>query len=217
MTFDPFGDFETRGYLRNHFELRDRRQLAQVEFNNYRTVLPEALAYLEGSDLSYEDVLQVHRILFEAIYPWAGDDRSVTAPNIAVTRGGYDDLFCHPVECRRVGEYALRDAGRPEIYLVAPGDAYSHLCHSHPFLDGNGRTLLLVHSEMLRRASAHIVWENVSPDDFLRTLTEDLRSPNQGVLDNFLLPYLVRTPRSRDDLQATLVDQILIHGIHTQG
>ena len=159
MTFDPFGDFETRGYLRNHFGLKERPDLAHIEFNNYRTVLPKALAHLEASALNYDDVLTVHDILFSAIYPWAGQDRSTTAPDIAITRGGLDDMFCHPADCRRAGNHALRETATPATFADRPGEAYSDLCHSHAFLDGNGRTLLLVHSEMLRRASAHIEWE----------------------------------------------------------
>ena len=56
MTFDPFGDFETQGYLRN---------LAKVK------------------RLTYIGLLETHRILFEAVYPWAGQDRGKTAPDLA--------------------------------------------------------------------------------------------------------------------------------------
>lgn len=213
MTFDPFGDFAERGYLRNHFGIRDRTELSQVEYTNYRTVLPEALSYLEASGLAYDDILQVHKILFSAIYPWAGEDRSDTAPDIAILRGGYDDLFCHPMDCRRAGEHALESLLTPEMLVDSPGDAYSLLCYSHPFLDGNGRSLLLVHSEMLRRSSAHIEWENVDPEAFLSTLTIDLQHPNNNHLNEFLRPHLVRTQRSLEDLRTVFIDRIKMHGV----
>jgi len=212
MIFDPFGDYEQAGYLRNYFQIKDRNDLAQVEFNNYRTVLADALEYLEGCDLHYADILQVHRILFTAIYPWAGQDRFVTAPSIAVGRGGLYDLFCHPNDCRRAAEHALRKLNSPREYIQNPGDAYSQLCYAHPFLDGNGRTLLLVHSEMLRRASVHIVWEDVDPFEFLAKLTDDLQSPDNNHLNNFLRPFLAQGERNLNDLQTVLLDQIRIHG-----
>ena len=184
MTFDPFGDFETRGYLRNHFGLKERPDLAHIEFNNYRTVLPKALAHLEASALNYDDVLTVHDILFSAIYPWAGQDRSTTAPDIAITRGGLDDMFCHPADCRRAGNHALRETATPATFADRPGEAYSDLCHSHAFLV-----------------------------EFLNCLTTDLRSPNEGHLDKFLRQYLLPGARSLSDLQTMLVDRIRLHGL----
>jgi cell filamentation protein, protein adenylyltransferase len=44
--------------------------------------------------LSYQDVLETHKILFEAVYPWAGQDRRVTAPDLAVSKGSV--LFARP-------------------------------------------------------------------------------------------------------------------------
>ena len=74
--FDPFDDFEQVGYLRNHHGVKDPTIVRQLEHTMFRAGLDEALVYLAGrADLCYEDFLKVHGILFEAFYPWAGQDR----------------------------------------------------------------------------------------------------------------------------------------------
>jgi cell filamentation protein len=39
-----------------------------------------------------------------------------------------------------------------------PGEVMGYLAHGHPFLDGNGRTIMLVHAELARRAGFGIDW-----------------------------------------------------------
>jgi cell filamentation protein len=95
VTFDPFGDFATRGYLRNLAGERDREIVRRLEHVSFTTGIDEAFARLaQKRSLTYADVLRTHKILFEAIYPWAGEDRAATSPDIAVSRGGV--LFAHP-------------------------------------------------------------------------------------------------------------------------
>jgi hypothetical protein len=66
----------------------------------------ERLAKIER--LSYSDLLETHKILFEAVYPWAGQDRLRTAPDLAISRG--PALFAHPEGIQRAANYALTDA-----------------------------------------------------------------------------------------------------------
>jgi len=35
------------------------------------------------------------------VYPWAGQDRSATAPNIAIVKAGYKTLFAHPADVKK--------------------------------------------------------------------------------------------------------------------
>lgn len=73
MTFDPFGDFEACGYLRNIARIKDSKIVRQMEHSSFTTGLDAAFAKLSArKQLSYVDVLSTHRILFEAVYPWAG-------------------------------------------------------------------------------------------------------------------------------------------------
>jgi cell filamentation protein len=106
VTFDPFGDFATRGYLRNIARTRDARIIRQLEHSSFTTGLDTAFANLAArKQLSYQDVLGTHKTLFEAVYPWAGEDRLTNAPGIAVSKGSV--LFARPDHIRRAIDYAL--------------------------------------------------------------------------------------------------------------
>ena len=73
MTFDPFGDCEKRGYLRNLARTKDPKIVRQTEHASFTTGLDAAFTSLASQKQpSYDDVLGTHKILFDAVYPWAG-------------------------------------------------------------------------------------------------------------------------------------------------
>jgi cell filamentation protein len=106
--FDPFRDFETAGYLRNKFAEKDPQIVQELEHQMFRASLDEAIAHLSKrrGALSYADFLAVHRILFEGFYPWAGQDRAITAPDLSITKAG--TVFSHPLDARLAVEEGLR-------------------------------------------------------------------------------------------------------------
>jgi cell filamentation protein len=90
VTFDPFGDFETQGYLRNHANVKDPEIVRHLEHAAFLTGIDAALGRLAKiKELSYSDLLETHKILFNAVYPWAGQDRRTTAPDLAISRGDF--------------------------------------------------------------------------------------------------------------------------------
>ena len=90
MTFDPFGDFETQGYLRNLAKEKDPEIVRHLEHAAFLTGIDAALERLvKIKQLSYTDLLETHKSLFEAVYPWAGQDRRTTAPNLAISKGPF--------------------------------------------------------------------------------------------------------------------------------
>ena len=106
MTFDPFGDFATEGYLRNVEKEKDLDIVKRLEHTSFTTGLDEAFTALGKSrQVSYPDVLQTHGILFNAVYPWAGQDRLAIAPTLSVRKGPV--IFANPSEIRPAVEFAL--------------------------------------------------------------------------------------------------------------
>jgi cell filamentation protein, protein adenylyltransferase len=100
VTFDPFGDFETKGYLRNTARTKDRDIVRRMEHSAFTTALDGAFADLaRRKTLTYDDVLATHKGLFDAVYPWAGGDRLKHAPDLAISKG--DVRFADPPEIRR--------------------------------------------------------------------------------------------------------------------
>src|SRR5262252_4446785 len=102
MIFDPFGDFERRGYLRNKPGLHNLTAVKEYEHRAFLDRLGEAVEHLQHAEP-------------------------------------------HPRSVRSAVHYALR-LGSDRAYMAEhPGEVMGYLAHAHPFLDGNGRTLMVVH------------------------------------------------------------------------
>ena len=193
MTFDPFGDFEKHGYLRNIARTKDSRIVRQMEHASFTTGLDAAFAKLTSREhLSYDDILGTHKILFDAVYPWAGQDRLTTAPHLVVSKGGDREKisFAYPQDIRRAIDYGL-DHGQDKTFMTAkPGEIMGYFAHGHPFLDGNGRTIMVVHCVLAQRAGFSIDWAATTKNDYLAALTKELDSPHKGHLDAYLSRFI---------------------------
>lgn len=197
MPFDPFGDFDTAGYLRNRAGEKDLALVKRAEHQLFRAQLPTALEFLAlRRRISYIDFQETHRILFSGLYPWAGQDRYDLFPNQAVRKG--DIYFCDPKDCRKAVDLGLSLAQDKQRIATEPGHIMGLFAFGHPFLDGNGRTMLLVHAELCFRANMSIAWARTQKHDYLRALTNELENPNGRHLDDYLRPFIAnKVPRKQ--------------------
>lgn len=203
MTFDPFGDFATEGYLRNFEKEKDLTIVKRAENASFMTGLDEAFASLaQTKTLAYDDVLRTHGILFSAVYPWAGQDRTQTAPKLTIKKGPV--IFANAPEIRAAIEFALRKGQDKEYMKAKPGEIMGYLAYGHPFLDGNGRTIMTVHSVLAQRAGFSIDWSATKKDAYLDALTREIENPPKGHLDTYLKPF-VREPIAYDRLATAIV------------
>ena len=142
-------------------------------------------------------------MLFEAVYPWAGEDRAHNAPELAVSRGGV--LFAHPQDIRRAIDAALAKGQNKDFMRQNPGEVMGYLAFGHPFLDGNGRTIMVVHSVLAQRAGIGIDWGSTNKDEYLNALTQEIDSPGKGILNKYLKPF-VQTAIAEDQLAGQVND-----------
>jgi cell filamentation protein len=70
-----------------------------------------------------------------------------------------------------------------------PGEVMGYLAYGHPFLDGNGRTIMVVHSMLAQRAGFSIDWAATGKNDYLTALAKELDLPGKGLLDAYLRPF----------------------------
>jgi len=191
--FDPFKDFDTSGYLRNKFAEKDPQIVQELEHQMFRASLNEAITHLakRRGALRYEDFLAVHRILFEGFYPWAGQDRAATAPEIAVSKAG--TWFCHPAHAQLAVQEGLRIGSDKRLLRQHLGEVMGLFAYGHPFLDGNGRTMLVVHTELCHRAGFCIEWHRTSKSDYLTALSAEIAAPGKRSLTEALA---VQQPRA---------------------
>ena len=190
MTFGPFGDFESRGYLRNIAGEKDLERVKHLEHHVFRLNVSKALAALRtGKPLGYKEVLDTHKRLFGDSHPWTGQDRAETAPMLAVGKGGRYDLFAHPQDIQRAVEHGLSAASDPVQMRAKPGEVMGLLAYAHATLDENGRTIMTVHAELSRRAGIQISWQDITKRDYLGALTRELERPGKE-LDRLLAPHI---------------------------
>jgi cell filamentation protein len=188
VTFDPFGDLATKGYLRNVAGEKDLTILRRLEHSSFVTGLQPAFeALCAKKTLTYDDVLSTHKILFEAVYPWAGEDRVTNFPDKAVVKGKV--VFAHPKDIRGAIDYALKHGQDRATMKAKPGMVMGYLAYGHPFLDGNGRTIMAVHAVLAQRAGFSIDWSKTEKNAYLAALTNEIDAPNQGHLDTYLAPF----------------------------
>jgi cell filamentation protein len=189
VTFDPFGDFSTQGYLRNITGEKDPEIVRRLEHTSFTTGIDAAFDHLaKAKRLSYADVLSTHRILFEAVYPWAGQDRRQTAPDLAISRGNI--LFARPEDIERAVQFALDHGQNPKYMKEKPGEIMGYLAYGHPFLDGNGRTITVLHSVLAQRAGLSVDWSATDKTEYLTALTVEIDDPGKGHLDKYLKPFI---------------------------
>lgn len=194
MPFDPFGDFETAGYLRNTQGLTDPESVKHVEHSLFVANLDDAIEMLRSCKvIDYDSFLDVHRILFEDFYPWAGQDRVTTAPDLYISKG--DTHFAQASEIRMAVDWGLKLAN--ENLLDNCGTVMGQFALGHPFLDGNGRTIMLLFGELCYRAGFGIAWEATTKADYLTALTQELDDPRSAPLNAYLAPYIAdRVPHA---------------------
>jgi hypothetical protein len=102
-------------------------------------------------------------------------------------------MFANPRDVQMATEYGLRQGQDKAFMANKPGEVMGTLAYAHPFLDGNGRTIMTVHAELASRAGIRIEWEKTNKADYLAALTHGLETPGAGVLDAYLKPYVQRT------------------------
>lgn len=196
MIFDPFGDFKSAGYLRNTLKLKKTEEIKRLEHLTFELGIDEALNFLSTiKSINYLSILKVHNILFSGFYPWAGKDRNELTPNLTIIKNhanhSHQTVFEHPKYIRLAIEYALKLASNPLYFRENPGEIMGLLAFSHPFLDGNGRTILLIFMELSYRAGFAINWSKTNKRDYLRALSLEINDPKKGYLTHYLKPYII--------------------------
>ncbi len=211
MSFDVFGDAKTRGYLQNVASLPKGDALSRLENTAFEGNIGKALDNLASkAKLDHGDILKTHEILFKDVYPtWAGKDRNEVASNLVVSKAGRTDLFALPRIIYPATEQALKYGQDVNFMRAKPGEVMGELAFAHPFLDGNGRTIITVHTELARRAGMTIEWEKTNKHQYIAALTNELLAPGKGHLDKYLEPY-VRGKSRQDDPVARLTGLTII-------
>lgn len=144
---DPYLDPET-GVLRNLAGARTRVELAHVEGTMTFARLAEVLARPPKPTGDLNELRAIHRVLFQDVYEWAGQLRTVDMRKIVASGEKPPEPFMPVGMIQRAADYAaaelradnsLRSMGRDQ-FIDRLAHHYDQINYVHPFREGNGRT-----------------------------------------------------------------------------
>ena len=121
-------------------------------------------------------------------------------------------LFAFPTDIKLAVNAGLRLGQNENGIKINPGEVMGLFAYGHPFLDGNGRTMLVIHSALCHRAGFSIDWSNTNKTDYLNALSLEIGTPGEGILDNYLLPFKTQ-PLSMEKLQESLLNIKGLNGL----
>lgn len=152
--------------LINLADLRD--QTALDEFEHASALARAEEAYPTGR-LGMTHYKALHKHLFQDVYPWAGEYRTVR-----IAKGG--SMFCYPEniagQMRRLFDDLaqkryLRDR-TPDLFSRNAATFLAELNAIHPFREGNGRTQLTYLTLLAEKAGHPLDLDRLDPEAILQ-------------------------------------------------
>jgi cell filamentation protein len=143
MLDDPYIDPRT-GVLRNKPRLATQSELDGFESEKTRARLLQLAANPIPGNFGATHFQSIHRFIFQDVYDWAGELRTVNATKIEgsrathFTRCGEIAAELHSVFARLVADSLLCGTAR-EQFVVKGAALLGDLNHIHCFREGNGR------------------------------------------------------------------------------
>jgi cell filamentation protein len=149
------------GILKNIPALADQKNLEEFESRATTLRLFETEEFISKNKIDFEMWKNIHKILFQDVYDWAGQIR-----NVQMSKGS--TIFAHPQfiekEANKIfgnlaGENFLQNLAH-KFFCQRLAHYHTELNALHPFREGNGRTLKLLLNEVARRNNFYITWED---------------------------------------------------------
>ncbi len=163
--------------LRNRFEIKDAETLDQIE---RRLVTQRTVENPPAGQFDLAHLKAIHRHLFQDIYEWAGEVRTVE-----INKGGSQFQFRRFIETGMADVHRRLDAASylrglsHEDFAAQAGQIIGDVNYVHPFREGNGRTQLQYLKQLAAQAGHEIDLTRFDPALWL----EASKAAHQGGYD----------------------------------
>ncbi len=147
--------------LRNKQGIRDAAELARVERRRVTQRISESVP---AGKFDLDHLKAVHRHLFQDIYDWAGEIRTVE-----ISKGGSQFQFRRYIETgmadvhRRVVEQGYLQGLTPDEFAQEAGRIIGDVNYVHPFREGNGRAQFHYLGQLAGRAGHPLDLKRIRP------------------------------------------------------
>lgn len=151
--------------LKNKFDLRDADQLDRFE---REAVLNRLSQGVPGGEFDLAHLKAIHRHLFQDVYDWAGELRTVE-----IAKGGSQFQFrrylatgMQDVHRRLVAANYLRSLP-PNDFAREAGEIMGDVNYVHPFREGNGRVQALYLEQLAAQAGYTLDLMHLDKDSWI--------------------------------------------------
>ncbi|MFK4299450.1 cell filamentation protein [Arthrobacter sp. GAS37] len=172
---------EGYGVLRNHLGIRDfdALQIAEYELAGERSrqLLQGEVRIPLEPDVSY--LQNVHRHLFQDVYPWAGELRNT---NMGKEGSEFADRDLLRVYLRPLMRTVVSTEWKQldhEDFSRMSAVTFAGINHGHPFREGNGRTTKAVLHEISKLSNFELDFNQVSPDQWNAMAAASMPGPGE--------------------------------------
>jgi len=190
---DPYIDTET-GVLNNLLGITSTEDLEAAEADITAAAITAIPDQPVSGSFNLEHLKNIHWELFNAIYSWAGEVRTVEIAK-GSTRFANSDIIEQAAGRlfeQLHAEDLLKSMPRDQ-YTARLAHYYSEINVLHPFREGNGRTQRVFFSQLVIEAEYRIAWERLNADESLRACIaayEGDESLLATMLDELLEPVI---------------------------
>ncbi|WP_087019643.1 Fic/DOC family protein [Thaumasiovibrio subtropicus] len=171
--------------LINHLNIRDADLLAEAEVEFVRLRYMDYVSEVNAlEDFTMAHFLFLHQVLFQDVYPWAGQPRDVD-----ISKGGTRFCSCQFISTELTRQLkrlpALRDCMDRDAVVTLSADVFCEINAIHPFREGNGRSTRFFFEELLFVAGYEIVWPSISKEDWIVANIKGFNGDVKGLKDIF--------------------------------
>lgn len=154
--------------LINKFNIQNEDQLAKVE----ASITLAKTAELERNPISnsfdFEHYKQIHKYLFEDLYVWAGQIRTVDISKKGTNFTSADNIESVAEACfNRLKSYNYFKELEFDIFIDNLVDFYCTTNILHPFREGNGRTQRIFIAQLIRFCGYDINFSEIDTDELM--------------------------------------------------
>jgi cell filamentation protein len=167
---------DAAGVFKNKLNLTDASLLRKVEYELSRAFLREILSgkiQLTNRGYGFNKLAEIHRILFQDLYTWAGKPR--IGSSFKPMEDGRVSVFVNPsnfseywqeLEQKTSSFLDCREPISLERRLDALVDIFVELNHIHPFPEGNGRATQVFMMLLAREQGITLDYSKVIPREW---------------------------------------------------
>jgi cell filamentation protein len=169
MSDDPYV-YPGTVVLKNKLNIRDA---ALLDFHERELVTQRIRQGAPIGDFDLPHLQAIHRHLFQDVYEWAGQLRTVE-----IAKGGHQFQFRQYIHTgiadahRRIVAMSYLKGLSPRDFASAAGGIIGDVNYVHPFREGNGRTQLQYLKQLAARAGHTVDLTRIQPREWLQASRE---------------------------------------------